>query len=484
MQFKIHLCIRVFGFLIFIILTDNFSKLNAQNFEWAKSIPGNYWSAANYVTTDDSAYIYITGRFEGTVDFDPGPGTLNLTANGYWDAYLVKMDSLGNLVWADQFASNAPNGESEGFSIALDNQGTIYLSGKFDDTTDFDPGPGVFNLFSINTVGFVAEYAPNGNFISAIAVPAFNCSSIAVDNNKNIYVAGYFYYTADFDIGPGVYNLTSLGPITPDVFVCKYDSLYDFIWAKQEGGKGEDRITGMALDASGNVYVNGTFQDTADFDLGPGISNLIADSTDIFTLKLDSAGNFLWAKKIGGVLNDYSNGVATGQNGDTYVTANFSGTVDFNPSGGSAIYTAAGPNDISITKYGSAGNYLWTKIIGSALWKYSCAITTDIYDNIYLVGKFGDTLDFDPGLGIANLSSLYGSMFNLKLDKDGNFIWAVQMPGYGGNPYPFTIHVNLRGEIFSAGYFDGTVDFNPGPNIYYMTAAASALDAAALAFCI
>ena len=132
--------------------------------------------------------------------------------------------------------------------------------------------------------------------------------SIAVDITGNVYTTGHFYGTADFDPGPGTFNLSAAvegaPPYGSDIFVSKLDSDGNFIWAKRMGGSAEEWEEGndIIVDVTGNVYITGVFYGTADFDPGPGTFNLTsAGYRDTFVSKLDSAGDFVWAKRIGGV---------------------------------------------------------------------------------------------------------------------------------------------------------------------------------------
>jgi hypothetical protein len=172
---------------------------------------------------------------------------------------------------------------------------------------------------------------------------------IAVDMAGNVYTTGYFQGTADFDPGPGSFNLTSTG--NEDIFVSKLDSAGNLVWAKQMGGTSGDAGQDIAVDAAGNVYTTGFFYSTVDFDPGPGTFNLTSTGdTDIFVSKLDSAGNFVWAKQMGGTDPDAGYDIAVDAAGNVYTTGYFWGTADFDPGPGSFNLTSAGFSDIFVSK--------------------------------------------------------------------------------------------------------------------------------------
>ncbi|MEZ4686992.1 MAG: hypothetical protein R3B47_13260 [Bacteroidia bacterium] len=125
-------------------------KLDAGgNTVWSKKIAdGTGQVHAGRLTIDASGNIYTTGGFNGTLDFDPGPGTTNLTSAGGYDIFILKLDALGGLAWAKRMGSGDAD---EGAYIALDGSRNIYTSGQFSGTVDFDPGPQVHNLTIVGT---------------------------------------------------------------------------------------------------------------------------------------------------------------------------------------------------------------------------------------------------------------------------------------------------------------------------------------------
>src|SRR5207245_7660598 len=122
---------------------------------------------------------------------------------------------------------------------------------------------------------------------------------IAADSAGNVYTTGFFSGTADFDPGPGTFNVISAGG--QDIFVSKLDTDGNFIWAKALGGNAQDIGFGIAVDGVGNVMTTGFFFGTADFDPGPGTFNLTSSGLfDTFVSKLYSSGNFVWPSDLGG----------------------------------------------------------------------------------------------------------------------------------------------------------------------------------------
>ena len=451
-------------------------SLNAQQltFEWAKKTSGSGTEQSNDLAIDSIGNVFMVGSFEDTVDFDPGVGIYNLITNNtiYSDAFIQKLDSNGNFVWAKKIGGTF---NTSIYSVTLDRNGNIFLAGLFQGTTDFDPGAATFNLTAAGSTCcpydvFILKLDANGNFIWAKKIGGTDNDfvySISSDATGNVYYSGYFKGTADFDPGAAVFNLTSAGDF--DIFISKLDNNGNFLWAKRVGGTLADQALSSYSDNSGNTYLTGEFfSTTVDFDPGVAIFNLTSTgSGDVFVMKLDANGNFNWARKMGGTGSDKGFSITKDTFGNIYTTGHFTGAVDFDPGPNTFTLTPFGSRDIFIQKLDANGNFIWAKQMGgSGSVGNSRSITTDIFGNIYLTGSFQNTIDFNPGAGIFNLTSAATfDIFIEKLDNNGNFIWAVNLAisswGQGS-----TIITNTAGKIYSTGNFSGTGDFDPGIGNY------------------
>ena len=446
---------------------------HGQSFVWAKRMGGNAASRGQAfgVAVDGSGNVYTGGGFRGTVDFDPGAGTFNLTSAGsLFDIFVSKLDSNGNFVWAKRMGGGSGD---QATGVAVDGSGNIYTTGRFFGTADFDPGVGTFNLTGAGGQDiFVSKFDSAGNFVWAKQMGGGSgdfAVAVAVDGSGNVYTTGFFFGTADFDPGAPTFNLTSAGG--RDIFVSKLDSAGNFVWAKRMGGVSFDEAVGVAVDGSGNVYTTGPFFGTADFDPGAGTFNLTpAGFQDIFVSKLDSAGNFVWAKRMGGVSSGNSIvGVAVDGSGDVYTAGSFFGTVDFDPGAGTFNVTAAGGR-IFVSKLDSAGNFVWAKQMGGVTGDQAMAVAVNGSGNVYTTGLFAGTADFDPGAGTFNLAAAGGQdIFVSKLDSAGNFVWAKQMGGVSGD-FALAVAVDGSGNVYTTGWFFGTADFDPGAGTFNLTA--------------
>jgi hypothetical protein len=470
------------GISLFFLVSFLFcnSSIFSQNFVWAKSFGGNSNEYGISVCSDASGNVYTVGHFDGTVDFDPGAGVFNLTSTSQTDVFITKLNSAGNLVWAKSF-EGITSGPDGGSSIGIDPSGNIYTTGSFNGTVDFDPGAGTFTFTSAGDDIFISKLDASGNFVWAKQMGGSNTeysSSIHIDGTGNIYTTGSYKGTVDFDPSVGVSNLSS--PLFSAIFLSKLDASGNFVWAKSIGGTaGNDYGRKITTDPSGNVYATGIYNGTnIDFDPGVGISTLSAvGNIDVFVLKLDGGGNFVLAKSLGGTGADDSFGIAVDPSGNMYTAGNFQGTADFDPGVATFNLSASGGFHAFVSKLDASGNFVWAKSWGAATGTSICyGITLDAAGGIYTTGSFEMFVDFDPGPGIANLIASNSDIFVSKLDNGGNYVWAKALSG-SMNEFGTSINVDAIGNVYTTGYFGGTVDFDPSPSSFTIASTMGSIDA-------
>jgi Ca2+-binding RTX toxin-like protein len=437
---------------------------------FVKKMGGTSTDEGRAIVTDAVGNIYTTGRFQGTADFDPGPGTFNLISATEPAVFISKLDSNGDFAWAKSFAGTD---DAYGNGIALDGQGNVYTIGQFLGTVDFDPDGGVFNLTSSGSFDvFISKLDNEGNFIWAKSFGGATNHDIglgiAADEQGNVYSTGYFNDTADFDPGNGIVNFTSAG--STDVFISKLDGAGDFVWARRFGGTFGDAAGGIALDDFGNLVTTGYFVGSVDFDAGAGISNLSsAGEEDIFVSVWDVSGSFNWARALGGTGNDKGNSIAVDGEGNIYTAGRFSLTADFDPGAGTFSLTSAGNQDVFISKLDSTGNFIWAKSMGGTSGDDAYGITVDKLGNVYTVGTFTNTADFDSSAAVFNRTSAGGlDAFVSRLDTTGSFVWAKAMGG-ASTDFGRGVAVDDLGNVFTTGHFQLTADFDPGPAALNLT---------------
>lgn len=456
---------KILNVFSLIILLVGFN-LNAQNFEWARTFGGTGDDNGNAISVDAIGNVYTTGAFYGSADFDPGTGESILTSVGMRDIFIQKLDALGNFQWAKSLGgleSDSP------YAIEVDLSGNVYIAGIFQGTADFDTGDGTLNLTSSGGMdAFVLKLDTSGNFLWAKTFGGTGLDviySMAVDPSGNIFSTGHFSGTVDFDPGSGTTILTTPGEFTNNTFVHKMDADGNFQWVKSFFG-GANWGTSINIDSAGSIYTTGMLTGESDFDPGTGTELLNSNfAHGTYVQKMDSSGNFLWARSFAGSYNLHHSSSVVDGSGNVYTTGSFDFPADFDPGPETETLTSGGNNDVFIQKMDSSGNFLWAKSFGGVC--EFCAdgghaIVVDAVGNIYTGGFFSGVADFDPGNGTVNLTAVGNwDIFIQKLNANGEFIWART---FGGTERDTGLDLDIdhSGSIYTTGYFTGTVDFDSG----------------------
>ena len=323
--------IAVGGADVFIV------KINADGtLGWARQI-GDVGNEIGYsLVLDDAGNITLAGVFEGTVDMDPGTGTTQLTSVGYSDMFVSKLDPAGDLIWARQLSPTTPgNGHEEELEHTIDGDGNLLVTGWFAAGFDFDPGPAVLELTTTgNTDLFVLKLDPNGDLVWVKQVGSSSSAGlvlgegIGTDLADNVYIAGRFTNITDFDPGPG---LLQLPPFSDGTYILKLDANGDFQWVREIVGNQSDVARDIAVAADGTSYTVGYFTGTPDFDNGPGtftITSSFSGTADVYILKLDATGNFVWAGAMGSSETDFGKAIHLSDDGTLHAIGNYSDPVD------------------------------------------------------------------------------------------------------------------------------------------------------------
>ncbi|MDQ3072479.1 MAG: hypothetical protein M3Q97_04335 [Bacteroidota bacterium] len=427
------------------------------NYEWAISIGGASNDGGSCIITDDNDNIYLVGYFRDTVDFDPGPGTSDIISSGGQDIFIAKYDPNGNYLWAKGIGGAETEGvfgltsDTDG-NIFL----TGFYSGTVD--FDPGSGTANLTAVGTLDI-FFAKYDADGNYNLAKSIGGKYDDlgySIAIDADANIYITGTYGHDADFDPGSGSAPMKANGP---EIFFAKYDKSGDFLWANNIRSYNNDMGMCLKLDYEGNIYITGKFAAPADFDPGPGTATLSPVGNynyDIFLAKYDNDGKYLWAIGMGSIFyGDYGTAIALDDMGNICITGTFVETADFDPGTGTANLTSAGDRDIFLAQYDADGNYLWAIGLGGSQDDGVSDVVVDERGNIYLTGGFQGSVDFDPGADTAMLTGQYFDGFIAKYSLDNSNL-GFQAPQIATSlsisPNPFTTKATVvLTEAFQTG---------------------------------
>lgn len=353
-------------------LSNFVSKFDSDGrFQWVKTWGDRLTQPADIdVDADDN--IYATGIFFNSIDL--GKGHYAESSNS-WSVYVCKLKPDGNVVWVRSWKDNG------GFlpsNLTIEDNRTIQILSYFEGTTDFDPGPTLDEHTAKGRLErYTSSFNPDGTFLGVeTGQLTFETGSVlAFDTAGSMYAAGYFYRRLDEVLGLHYLGSDSgvVGPTSNQrsgLYIGKLNAAGVLLWVQTWGDIQFVGMGDLALDTSANIYIAGSFADTVDFDPGEGISerssmrnsNILLrdlDIRDVFLVKLDSNGNFLWVRTWGESGWDRGDGVSLDENGSVYVTGEFHGSVDFDPGPEVERRRSTGNNDIFLSKYDSNGNFLW-----------------------------------------------------------------------------------------------------------------------------
>lgn len=452
----------------FIVSMTDAPLAIAQEFIWAER--GAATNAVGIVS-DASGNTYITGTFTGTVDMDPGPGEDFHTSNGAEDIYIQRINADRSYGWTRTVGGIEGDLVFSPKPITLNSQGEVLISGAFNDTVDFDWGPGTDSLTSTwgQAETFVLKMSINGDYLWTKKFDGWGNfpSSLGTDSLDSIYVAGQFWSNIDLDPGPGVAGRASLGFY--DTYLCKLDNNGNYIWGVSFGANTfYDGGGVLAISPNDDVLLTGEFGGTVDFNTGAGTYNRTSSGTsDIYVSKWSSAGVWQWTRTFGGAAAEHSISITSDSSGAAILTGRFSGTVDFDP--GAGVYNLSDATGSRfILKLTSAGSFSWAKASGGSPY----AIATDSYDRVYNAGNYSGNVDFDPGAGDNTLTANGTSdAFLSVFSSSGSYLGSKIFTGEGLSETK-AVYISSDDHLYLAGKFSSMADFDPEAGKYYLRAMA------------
>jgi len=376
------------------------------NFLWAVSFGGTASDRGYDITTDKQGNVYLSGNFTGTVDFDPGSGVFQRSAQGNWDVFVLKLDFQGNFEWVRTFGGGD---DDYGYAITHSDSGFVYTAGMFQSTVDFDPGLSVLQRSSAGGFDiYVHKMTDNGAFVwvQTMGGSANDFAySVQTDDAGNVYHGGYFAGTVDFNPGLGVLQQTSQGG--NDAYIQRLNPAGNHNWTRFFAGAGNIFLHNLRYDGFDAIYASGNFQLSVDFNPGPAVNMHSSNGNfDAFVVRLDTAGQYSWSRTFGGLFNDLAVAAAPDRQGNINVGGLFSSEVDMDPGAGTLLKASNGGYDVFVSKFNQSGNLLWNVCFGGPGNDETWEVAADLVGNIHTTGPFMQTVDFDPGAAVLSYTSL------------------------------------------------------------------------------
>lgn len=337
---------------------------SAGNKLWSKTFGTDSWEEAYSTALDSNGNLYVSGYTYGGLEGN--------TSTGKYDAFLLKLDSDGNLLWARETGTNE---NDFSYAVATDPSGNAYLTGY-----TYGALPGAVNAGKADV--FVIKYDANGviqwskQFGSQADDIAY---SISADLKGGIAISGYTMGALDGNKNEGV----------ADAFVARLDANGVNQWIKQVGTSGPDESWDVATDKDGNAYVTG-------FTGGAFGKAKSKGAFDIFIIKYDPSGNMLWNKQTGTAENDYSHAISVDDEGSAYLTGYTYGSF--------CNFKNEGKADMLALKFNTNGKFLWASQTGTPQDDFSFGISLDSSKNAYISGETAGALSGNPNAGKYDIS--------------------------------------------------------------------------------
>lgn len=445
--------------LLISILIFQFANVFSQtsNWQWALNAGNNEDDRGNGIATDSNGNVYSSGSFASSnITF----GTYTLTNNSYNSGYILKQDTLGNVLWAKCITGTSNNIVGCG-DICTDSIGNIYVVGTFQGTVNFEDVTLTAN--GISDI-FIIKYDLNGNQIfvkqSSNSSLYSDGGKIFVDNNGYIYITGVFGGALGSQLNFDNQTVVNSVQGYQDVYLFKFDSNANAIWGKSISGITTKNVKSIGADNNGNVYLIGDFLSPTISVGNTTLTNSVSDSStsDIYIARYNNLGDVVWAYSFGGVQYDYGRDLKVDSNGDIHATGSFyKSSINFN---GTSLQGNNSCLNTYVLKFDNNFNILWGRSFGYANNNSNGhSIDVDTNGNTYVAGDFYSSLN----IGSFNLinvgTSGWGDIYVIKYDSQGNVLEANSA---GGNYIEETnkIRVSNNGDAYLTGrYYSPTLTF-------------------------
>ncbi|MEN3324616.1 T9SS type A sorting domain-containing protein [Mariniflexile soesokkakense] len=440
-----------------------YTNLKAQTFNWAGTYGGQSHDVVYKIHVDHEGNIYSTGFYNDNCDFDPTEGSYILEHSFDADIFVSKINKNGELVWAKSIGGLA---NDSGKYITTDTEGNVYITGTFEETVDFDSGAGTFLLTSSGqTDVFILKLDKNGNFIWAKSFEGEDIeqtAGIGLDHFGNIYIAGDFHGTVDFDPSTSIFSLTPKKD--GEGYLAKLSTNGDFIWAKQFGGPGI--VTTMKVLNDGSTYISGLFDETADFNPDNHVDFFLTVPDNyhgLYLLQLNSDGNFIKANTIATTdFQCFTMDLDLDSEGAVIMTGYFSGKIQFEvPDSSISSDILRMYYNSFVVKVNPNGQNEWAKLLSSDLgFNTAMALAINKQDEALIYGYYAGSFSSNQITLTKFPSDNSAENYVLKISNNGVTTSGLKFGG-AMSVYSCAIKIDQAENIYLSSGFQNTIDINP-----------------------
>jgi hypothetical protein len=446
-------------------------------FHWAVDFPSNPGSEFQPLDLSVSPVgdIYLSGNLRGSgVDFDPGPGTTSLSAQGWGDAVIARYDSIGQFKWV---RSMGGTGYDQGKYVHVTSLGDVVMGGEFSDTADFDPGPGQLLLTSaINNSDpnvFVLALDSLGGLLWVNHVATERRSyldGLAFDTAGGCWLSGRMEGDVDFDRFNPPMLLSSDNYVQP--YVAHYDAQGQLQQVAFVGGSGP-----ILDDGHGGIYLSGSIWDTLDMDPSPAFVTVECHQgggyQDGFVAHYSPQVTFDWAFGFGNWGEDHAVAMARGPYQSVVIAATYYGDVDLDPGAGSAFVHHRWALGHAIAAYNQHGSYLWsnsTVHVSKGGADEATHVLVDQQGNTTILGFFEGDMNADPGnADTLPQTTWYETATSImQYDAQGQYNWGFRF-GRGYEHPHVGFFLDPQDNLCFVSTTHPSIDIDPGSGVTLLT---------------
>ncbi|MDF3028578.1 MAG: hypothetical protein K0S23_2885 [Fluviicola sp.] len=443
---------------VFFVILSGVIHAQSLSLDWVKSnmtTPnGSIWPSQ--IVFDREGNILVTGIFQGSVDFGFGVDTTILTSNGSSfsnsnsDGFVLKLTSLGIPLWAKSIGGANNDG---GSSILTDTSNSIYVTGIFRDSVDFNPG-GNPEIHIGHPYGnaYILKLTEDGDFewVKTSSPGILSINKVKISEDNHFYLTGSYQDSVDVDFG---INIQPMYSNYATAFLGKYDLDFNLIWLDTVTNSFYEYASDLFIDSNENV-----------------VYSTVKQYGTIIRL-LDSNGLGVWAKQLTGEVK--ASGIDRDQSGNILLCGTFEGNVDFDPGQGVHIFPYYYGENGFVLKLDGNGGFVWAANVSSGGTNRCAGLITDSLNNVYISGTYQGDVDFDPKMTsnwIPPVTLNYlPDIFIWKLDSLGNLM-TVKTFGGSDSDFPVNPLIDSTGSIYNFGYYSGfSNDFSPGSTVISFT---------------
>lgn len=408
---------------------------------WQVGFGGLGIDSAKAIAVSSSGDSYVTGYFEGEIDFG---GTLGKKPSaGKSDAFLVKVGADGKLAWAQTWGAAR---EDVANAVAVKGD-KVVVAGNFLD--EIKIGAGVAKKSNGSDDIYIAAFDKTGNaewLWTAGGIDSDGVNAIAATPDGGWIVGGSFTDSLTITAGSRQVNMKSKGKT--DAILIKLAAGGDTEWVKQFGGRYDDTILHVAVDANGNVFVQGAFKDIAEWGGKPLKAGGGSDN-DVVLAKYDTNGDHLWSKNFGNAFNEVAGGIAVDPAGHVTIAGSFEnkGSISF---GDKDEHVSLGEADVYVARFTGDGKLEWARTFGGDRIDVGFDVASDAAGSAVVTGWFEGTVDF--GKGPVSAKTTNKDVFVVRFDAKGQLVW-VKTFGDKDHDQGRSLALDDKGNVFVTGLY-------------------------------